>query len=362
MAGARDALYLTQRDGVTTSLWRLPRGAKAPERVALPIEGTVALADVDPDKDGALLVLGGWTRASATFRYQPAPGRLTRLQLAKPGALDAPPGILSREVLVKSHDGVMVPVSVLSRSDIKLDGSNPTLLYGYGAYGTVESPGFNPRLLAWLERGGVYAVAHVRGGGVYGRGWHLAGQKTTKANTWRDGIAAAEWLVANGYTRPAKLGIFGGSAGGIFAGRAITERPELFAAGVSSVGTLDSVRMELSANGGANVPEFGTAAREDEFRALLAMSSYHALKPGTPYPAVLLTHGVNDIRVDVWQSAKFAARARANPAQTKPVLMRLEYEGGHGSGSSRLQSQERQADIWAFLLWQFGEAGFQPQP
>jgi prolyl oligopeptidase len=364
MAGARDALYLTQRDGVTTSLWRLPRGAKALERVALPIEGTVGLAEVDPDQDGALLALGGWTRATARFRYEPSAtgGRLLPLPLARAGAFDAPPGIQSREVLVKSHDGVMVPLSILSRSDIKLDGSNPTLLYGYGAYGVVESPGFNPRLLAWLERGGVYAIAHVRGGGVYGRGWHLAGQKATKPNTWRDGIAAAEWLVANGYTRPSRLGIYGGSAGGIFTGRAITERPDLFAVGVSSVGTLDSVRKELSANGRANVPEFGTVAREDEFRGLLAMSSYHALKSGTAYPAVLLTHGVNDIRVDVWQSAKLAALAQANPAQTKPVLMRLEYEGGHGSGSSRLQTQERQADIWAFLLWQFGVAGFQPVP
>lgn len=362
IAGARDALYLTQRDGVTTSLWRLARGAKAPVRVALPIEGTVGLSDVDPDKDGALLALGGWTRATALFRYEPVAARLLPLPLARPGAFDAPPGIQAREVLVKSHDGVMVPLSVLSRSDIKLDGSHPTLLYGYGAYGMVESPGFSARLLTWLERGGVYAIAHVRGGGVYGRGWHEAGQKTTKPNTWRDGIAAAEWLVANGYTRPSRLGVFGGSAGGIFVGRAITERPDLFAAGVSSVGVLDTVRSELRANGVANVPEYGTVTREDEFRGLLAMSSYNALRHGTAYPAVLLTHGVNDIRVDVWQSAKFAAKAQANPAQTKPVLMRLDYEAGHGGGSSRAQAQERQADVWAFLLWQFGVPEFQPIP
>jgi prolyl oligopeptidase len=360
MAGARDALYLTQRDGVVTTLWRLPRGAKAPERVALPIEGTVGLANVDSDKDGAVLVLGGWTRASALFRYDPASAKLLPLQLAKLGAFDAPPGIQSREVLVRSHDGVMVPLSILSRSDVKLDGSNPTLLYGYGAYGTVESPGFSARLLTWLERGGVYAIAHVRGGGVYGKGWHDAGHKATKPNTWRDGIAAAEWLIANGYTRPARLAVFGGSAGGIFVGRAITERPDLFAAGISSVGVLDTVRSEARANGVANVPEYGTVSKGDEFRGLLAMSSYHALKNGTAYPAVMLTHGVNDIRVDVWQSAKFAARAQANPAQVKPVLMRLDYEAGHGGGSSRDQAQERQADIWAFLLWQFGEPGFQP--
>lgn len=362
VAGARDALYFTQRDGVTTSLWRLPRGSKAPQPVGLPIEGTVALRDVDANKDGAILALGGWTRASALFRFDPASAKLFPLQLAKPGAFDAPPGIQSREVLVKSHDGVMVPVSILSRTDIQLDGNNPTLLYGYGAYGTVESPGFSARLLAWLERGGVYVYAHVRGGGVYGKGWHEAGHKTTKPNTWRDGIAAAQWLIAEGYTRPARLAVYGGSAGGIFIGRAITERPDLFAAGVSSVGVLDTVRSELRANGVANVPEYGTVTKEDEFRGLLAMSSYNALESGKPYPAVLLTHGVNDIRVDVWQSAKFAARAQANPAQSKPVLMRLDYEAGHGGGSSRLQSQQRQADVWAFLLWQMGDAEFQPAP
>ena len=144
-------------------------------------------------------------------------------------------------------------------------------------------------------------------------------------------------------------------------GRALTERPDLFAAAVPSVPVLDTVRKELSANGVANVPEFGTVARQDEFRALLAMSSYHALKDGTRYPAVMLTHGFNDIRVDVWQSAKFAARLSAAQGSDKPVLMRLEYEGGHGAGSSRLQAQERQADIWAFFLWQFGVAGFAPR-
>ena len=362
MAGARDALYFTQRDGVNSSLWRLPRGAKAPVQVALPIEGTVALSDVDPNHDGALLALGGWTQTSARLRYEPASGRLLPMQLARAGAFDAPAGIESREVLVKSHDGVMVPLSVLSRSGLKLDGSHPTLLYGYGAYGSVEAPAFGARLLAWLELGGVYAIAHVRGGGVYGRGWHEAGHKTTKPNTWRDGIAAAEWLIANGYTRPSRLGVFGGSAGGIFIGRAVTERPDLFAAGVSSVGVLDTVRSEQRANGVANVPEYGTVTRKDEFFGLLAMSSYHALQSGTAYPAMLLVHGVNDIRVDVWQSAKFAAKAQANPAQDKPVLVRLDYEAGHGGGSSRTQAQERQADIWAFLLWQFGMPGFQPAP
>ena len=202
-----------------------------------------------------------------------------------------------------SHDGTQVPLSIVMKKGTRLDGSNPTILYGYGAYGSTDDPFFSPRVYAWIERGGIWATAHVRGGGEYGKAWHEAGRKATKPNTWKDAIALGEWLVANRYTSPAKLAIYGGSAGGIYVGRAITERPDLFAAAVPAVGVMDAVRMESSANGVANVPEFGTVKKEDEFKALLAMSSYHHVKDGTRYPAVLAIHGVNDIRVDVWQSA-----------------------------------------------------------
>ena len=360
LASARDGLYLTRRDGVNTQLFKLQHGSRELLPVALPQQGSVSVRESGISQEGAVVQVSSWTRASADFLLD-AGGRATPLRLAQAGAFDAPAQWVSREVLVKSHDGVEVPASILARADLKLDGRNPTLLYGYGAYGTVESPGFNPRLLAWLERGGVYVIAHVRGGGVHGRAWQEAGHKTTKPNTWRDGIAVAQWLIAQGYTRPQHLAVYGGSAGGIFVGRAATERPDLFVAAVSSVGVLDTVRSETRANGVANVPEYGTVAREDEFRALLAMSSYHALTPGQRYPAFLLTHGANDIRVDVWQSSKFAARLQALESQPGPVLMRLDYEAGHGSGSSRAQSQARQADIWSFVLWQAGVPDFQPR-
>ncbi len=163
----------------------------------------------------------------------------------RPGAFDSPQDIEAREVVVKSHDGVEIPVSVLARRDIKLDGRNPTIVYGYGSYGITEDPFFSPRVYAWLERGGVYAIAHVRGGGALGEEWHHAGRKATKPNTWKDGIAVAEYLIANRYTSRERIGIYGGSAGGIFVGRAITERPELFAAAVPSVGVMDMVRLEI---------------------------------------------------------------------------------------------------------------------
>ena len=369
IGAASDALYFTRRTGVQTALYRLAHGTQKIEAVALPPAGSVSLRFVDSRQEGVMLNIAGWTLAGKDIEYIPpraaaasSEGTVRELKLAPAGAYDAPTNIESREVTFKSHDGVAVPMSIVSRKGLKLDGSNPAILYGYGAYGIVESPAFGPRLLAWLELGGIYAYAHVRGGGVYGQAWHEAGKKTTKPNTWKDAIAAGEWLVANGYTSPARLGIYGGSAGGILVGRAITERPDLFAAAVPSVGSMDRVRSELTANGRANIPEFGTATLEGEFRALLAMSSYHALRDGTPYPAVMLTHGVNDIRVDVWQSTKFAARLAAASSSKKPVLLRLDYEAGHGQGASREQAQERIADIWSFMLWQFGMPVFQPAP
>ena len=197
---ARDALYVVRRDGATQSLWRLPHARKAKlERVALPFEGSVRLTDGFADRDGVAMSLSGWTRAAKPYAFDPGRG-LRQLPFVAPGAFDAPQDIVAREVRVRSHDGVEIPLSILARPDAKLDGTNPTILYGYGAYGITENPFFNPRLYAWVARGGVYAFAHVRGGGAFGEEWHHAGRKTTKPNTWKDAIAAAEWLIANGYT------------------------------------------------------------------------------------------------------------------------------------------------------------------
>ncbi|HQW39516.1 MAG TPA: prolyl oligopeptidase family serine peptidase, partial [Usitatibacteraceae bacterium] len=332
------------------------------QAVPMPFEGNIDIVDADGDMPGLVLTLGGWTRAAKHYLLAGAGASATPLALAPAGRYDEPAGIVSREVVVKSHDGVAVPVSIISRADIRLDGRSPAMLYGYGAYGIVEEPGWSPRLLAWLERGGVFAIAHVRGGGIFGDAWHRAGWKTTKHNTWKDGIAAAEWLVAQGYTAKDRLSIYGGSAGGIFVGRAITERPDLFASAVVGVGNTDSLRSETRANGAGNIPEYGTFTKEDEFRGLAAMSPYANVKAGTAYPAVLFEHGVNDIRVDVWMTLKTGSRLAAATSSGKPVLMRLEYDAGHGPGATRDQAQRRTADRWAFMLWQAGAEGFQPAP
>ncbi|HEY9066603.1 MAG TPA: prolyl oligopeptidase family serine peptidase [Burkholderiaceae bacterium] len=361
ISAAKDALYVQARDGTQGKLYRLAyeKGAK-PELLSLPREGSVDLAAVDPRIDGAVISIGSWTRDFGYYAMAPRTRQFVDTGLQTVGPFGAPDGIEAKEVMVKSHDGVEVPLSIVAPKDIRLDGSNPTMLYGYGSYGTTDDPAYVPRLLAWYELGGIRATCHVRGGGAYGEEWHLAGKQASKPNTWKDFIACAEYLVKQGYTTPAKLGIYGGSAGGILVGRAMTERPDLFAVAVPVVGVLNAVRAETSANGVPNIPEFGTVKDEKQFAALLEMDAYQHVKDGEKYPATLLVHGINDPRVPPWMSLKMAARLQAASSSAKPVLLRIDYAGGHGIGSTKTQRQEQDADVWSFMLWQFGDARFQP--
>ncbi|HET7364174.1 MAG TPA: prolyl oligopeptidase family serine peptidase [Burkholderiales bacterium] len=360
MAEAKDALYLEARDGTLKRLMRRPWGARGAVDVALPRDGAAHLMAWRAERDGAIFGLSAWTRAQEIYSVDRA-GKVANTKLQPLGQYDAPAGLVATEVKVKSHDGALVPLSIVHRADIKLDGTNPVLLSGYGSYGITSEPYYLATRLAWLERGGVYAVANVRGSGVYGHDWYLAGKKANKPNTWKDLIACAEYLIAQKYTSKEHLGIIGGSAGGITVGRAMTERPDLFTAVVPVVGVLDMIRAETTANGVPNIPEFGTVKKEDEFRALLAMSSYHHVKDGVAYPAVLLIHGVNDPRVDWWESAKMAARLQAATSSGKPVLLDLDYDAGHGIGSTKLQRQRQAADYYSFLFWQTGHPDFQRQ-
>ncbi len=357
----QDSLYVTRREGVNTSLLRLPVAGKGSfEKVSLPLEGNVTISG-SVDHQNLIVAVSSWTQALRRFVYTPANAQLTRLNLAPPVEPVQRAEVIAKEVMVTSHDGVKVPVSIIMRKDTVLNGQNPTILYGYGAYGTTEEPSRSNNVMTWVERGGIYVFAHVRGGGALGSQWHEAGQKKTKFNTWKDGIATAEWLIANGYTSSAKLGIYGGSAGGIFVGRAMTERPDLFAAAIPNVPVLDMVRSEQRANGVANVPEYGTVKVEAEFHALLRNSAYHAIQNGIRYPATMLMHGVNDSRVDVWQSLKYASRLADAQKGRQAVLLRLDYEAGHGAGSGADQANQRTADLQAFMLWQMGLPEFQPQ-
>jgi len=360
LGAAKDALYVQALDGGIGRLLRVPFGpAPKVQQVPLPFEGAIGEFVSDPRDPGVLLKLTGWTEPQLWYRYDPGTGKTTNTGLRPRSPVDFS-GIESREVKARSADGTMVPLSIILKRGMALDGSHPALLEGYGSYGITMDPGFNPVSLAWLERGGIIAVAHVRGGGEYGEDWHLGGQKLTKQNTISDFIACAEYLIGERYTSAAHLSGQGGSAGGITIGGAITQRPELFGAAIDNVGMSDALRVETTPNGPPNIPEFGSVTTEDGFKGLYGMSAYHHVKDGTPYPAVLLTTGINDPRVAPWEMAKMTARLQAATSSGKPILLRVDFDAGHGIGSTREQNNAELADEYSFLFWQLGDPEFQP--
>jgi prolyl oligopeptidase len=360
MAGA-EAVYLQNLDGGDYNIFRVPYGGRV-SRLPLPFEGSATLYPSDPRLSGALISMTSWVKGPRILEYDPASNRLRPTDIQPSGPYDNLPDLTSEELKAPSYDGTLVPLSVVYKKGLPRDGSNPTIIEAYGAYGITIDPTFNPMRLAALERGAIFAVCHVRGGGEYGQAWHMAGYKLTKPNTWRDLIGCAKYLIAQKYTSASKIGIIGGSAGGITIGRAITERPDLFAAATAEVGVMNPLRAQAYANGIVNVPEFGSVDTQAGFEDLYAMDAYLHVRNGVAYPAVLLTTGMNDPRVAPWMPAKMAARLQAASSSGKPVLLRVNYESGHGFGSTRKQEEDLYADFLTFFFWQFGMPGFQPGP
>jgi prolyl oligopeptidase len=357
---AADALYVTYLEDGLGKIMRLPYNQTA-QPISLPFAGNILRQAVDPASDGLLFSMTTWTRLGDIYAFAPATREATPTGLVPQGPYDNPPDLVSEEVEAPAKDGVMVPLSIVHKKGISMDGKRPTILEGYGSYGISTLPEFRVENLAWFERGGILAYAHTRGGGERGDAWYKAGKKATKPNTWRDAIACAEYLVARKYASPETLAIESGSAGGIFVGRSITERPDLFAVGLDHVPMSDTLRVELTPNGPPNIEEFGSVKTEDGFKALYEMSAYHHVAPGTRYPAVLITTGINDPRVDPSQPAKLTARLQATNSDSRPVLLRVDYDAGHGMGSTRKQRNELRADSLSFTLWQFGDPAFQPR-
>jgi prolyl oligopeptidase len=353
-AAARDALYVQTLDGGTRKIYRVDYKTKKTEPIKLPYPGSASIVGSYPDMDGIYFNVDSWTTSPANFLYSPKTASAADTKLIPPIPID----MSNYEFVnakVKSYDGTMIPLVIIYKKGIKRDGTNPLLMRGYGAYGIEStSPFFATGSLPWLERGGIIATAGIRGGGEYGEEWHLAGKGATKPNTWKDFIATAEYLIAEKYTSPEHLGIAGGSAGGILVSNSITARPDLFGAAISQVGLNNALLAETTSNGVPNIPEFGTFKTEEGFKNLLAMDGYYKVKDGVKYPAVMLTHGINDPRVDPWMSAKMAARLQAATASGKPILLRIDYDAGHGVGSTKKQRNEENADTYAFLFQQLG--------
>jgi prolyl oligopeptidase len=357
---ASDGVYVSARDGSTTRVLRASADGAQQHELPTPFNGTATIAAADSRQSGALIDLTGWVEPERLYRYDPASDTTRVTDLMPAPAIDTSP-FTAEEVFATSYDGTRVPLSIVRQKNAPRDGARPTLLVGYGSYGISIDPVLIPPFLAWIERGGMLAVAHVRGGGEYGEDWHRGGQKLTKLNTVFDYIACAEYLIAGHYTAPRYLSGQGTSAGGILIGGAITWRPDLFAAAVDNVGMTDALRFELTPNGPSNTGEFGSVKTEQGFHGLYAMSAYAHVRDGTAYPAVLLHTGANDPRVEPWIIAKMAARLQAASSSGKPILLDVDYDAGHGIGSRREQSRRLWADEMAFALWQFGDPDFQPK-
>ncbi|HEX4596598.1 MAG TPA: prolyl oligopeptidase family serine peptidase [Burkholderiaceae bacterium] len=356
---AREGLYVRERDEAVSHLLRASLDGQQMQSVGLPFEGNAIGPTTDPRESGALFGMQSWVRAPMLFAYDPVTGASNDTGLIPPSKVDTS-DLEAREAFAVSYDGTRVPLSIIDKKGTALDQSHPTILRGYGSYGISEEPSFNPVVLAWVERGGVLAVAHIRGGGEYGEAWHKAGFMQTKTNTIFDFIACGQYLVDAHYTTSKLLGAIGGSAGGITVGGALTWRPDLFGVILDLVGMSDSLRSETEPNGPPNVSEFGSVKTEAGFHGLYAMGAYEHVRDGTPYPAVMFSTGANDPRVAPWHMAKMAARVQAATSSGRPVLLRVDYDAGHGIGSTRSQIEVLQADLWSFALWQMGDPAFQP--
>lgn len=290
----------------------------------------------------------GFTTPPTIYRYNMVTGESTLFR--QPQVDFNPNDYETRQVFYPSKDGTQIPIFITHKKGLALDGKNPTYLYGYGGFNASITPSFSVSNLVWMELGGVYAVANLRGGGEYGEDWHQAGTKLKKQTVFDDFIAAAEWLIANGYTSSAKLAIGGGSNGGLLVGACMTQRPDLFRAALPAVGVFDMLRFHKFTIGWAWTTEYGSSENPDEFKALYVYSPLHNLKPGTAYPATLITTADHDDRVVPAHSFKFAAALQAAHTGENPVLIRIETKAGHGAGKPTAKIIEESADRWAFLV------------
>jgi prolyl oligopeptidase len=354
-ARARDGLYLKIMDGGISRLQRLGPDDRVSD-IALPFDGTIGSVYTVAKEDGALISLAGWLTPTGIYSVDSG-GHVVDTGITPKPAIDVSP-YEAKRFFAAAKDGTKIPYTLIYRKGLKLDGHAPAWISAYGSYGLAAyTPAFAGRTLALVDAGAIVGYANVRGGGEYGREWHKAGQLTNKPNTWRDLIAVCEDLLAKKYTSPQHLAIGGRSAGGITVGRALTERPDLFAAVIDGVGWSNPLRYMVEQNGYGEEPEWGAINDPAGYRALKSIDSYQSVKDGTPYPAVLFTTGVTDPRVAPFHVAKMAARLQAATSSGKPILLRVDYDAGHGLGSTRSQQDREAADTYAFLLWQLRGPG-----
>ena len=352
--------YIKTKNGVDARLYQLKNNTT--KEISIPKQsGNIRLISNGSRHKQLWIKIEGWTNKIERYKYNFEDEKFKRDDLYPSNASNKLNDFIVKEIEVTSYDGTKVPLSIIHKKNLVLDSNNPVLITGYGAYGISDTPYLDKHMYHWVNNGGVYAISHSRGGGEKGDAWHKGGYKKTKPNTWKDFIACTEYLISENYSSPKKVAAWSASAGGILIGRAITERPDLYAAAIIKVGILNTLRNEFGANGKNGIKEFGTVSDSLEFKYLLEMDAYHHIKENTNYPAIFLTAGLNDSRISAWQPAKFAARMQASTISERPVLLSVDFEGGHGFDNSENKRNKELADVLTFAFWQTGHPDFQPR-
>ena len=357
---SRHFLYVVYSDGILGRIVKLDLATGKSSEIKLPASGTVDLACPDWKSDRCIVTITAWTFPTTRYDLDGQTDRCEKSNFNTDVTIPGLENLVAEEVEAPGQDGEKIPLTIIHRKGIPLDGGNSCILEGYGAYGSSLTPWFEIRDTIALH-GVVVAYAHVRGGSEKGEAWYKGGFKATKPNTWKDFISCAEYLVKHGYTNPRKLAGTGTSAGGILISRAVTDRPDLFAAAVCNVGWANAMRQEFTPNGPVNTPEFGTVTDPEECKGLYEMDGMQHVRPGGKYPAVLGVGGWNDPRVSPWAPAKFVAALQNESASGKPVLMKVNYDNGHFT-EEKTVTYRNFAGQYAFMLWQTGHPEFQPVP
>jgi len=354
----KDYLFLNYSDGINRHICKYQFKTKKITEIKLPYLGTASIWCLDDTTNNCYTEITSWNKPWTEFDFNAATEKFSPSSFNKPSIYPAAYKDLEvKEVEAKGHDGVMIPLSIIYKKGTKLDGNNICLMEGYGAYGYSAVPYFSDMFNSLVVKGVIIAEAHVRGGSEKGEAWYKAGFKTTKPNTWKDFNSCAEYLIEKGYTSAKRLAGMGTSAGGILISRAITERPDLYAAAICNVGTANAMRMEFAPNGPGNIPEFGTVKDSIESRALYEMDGVQHVVKGTKYPAVICVGGWNDPRVLAWEPGKFAAALQNATTSGKPVLMKVNYDSGHFTEDLSV-TYANFADMFAFALWQCGDPDY----
>ncbi|RZS99157.1 prolyl oligopeptidase family serine peptidase [Aquimarina brevivitae] len=352
-------VFTTVKNGVEAKLFiRKNNGQISQIETPIPA-GKIKLKSLGKDSDYLEVTIEGWLNTSKRFVYNFNTEMFAEANLVSKEIDTFVNDLRVEEIEITAHDGAKVPLSLIYNKNIVKNRDNRVFMVAYGSYGATISPTFSDKVMTWVHEGGIYAIAHVRGGGAKGDMWYKGGYKETKPNTWKDLIACTEYLIEEKYTASNKVAINGASAGAIAIGRAMTERPDLFAASIINVGFLNTIKLETDSNGANNTKEFGTIKNQDEFKWLLEMDSFHHLEENIKYPGTLLTAGLNDKRVPAWDSLKFYAKLKNYNSSDNPILLKVDFGTGHGNANSKNKRILNNTDVLAFALWQTGHPDYQ---